>query len=112
MDMPNDELDARITGSLPIGCGVSSQQKERMWENIYRRARTQSMLPPKAVSPHQQFKFYCFRLVMRVQNLVTILVTDEARYHRVYAHTYRYGGAQYYQEARFSFTIMALKYSF
>lgn len=87
MDIPNKHLDDTIAYSLETQTVITPAQKNRAWEKLKEKAEQQVILVPYAVPPSHSLLDGssidpAFSLSWWVRRLFSLLITDEAMYHR------------------------------
>lgn len=84
MGIPDNQLDDLIALTLRAQTAVPRRQKETAWRQLHRKTGRQVMLVPYAVppAPARPAASLFDRVTGRIGRMLTILLTDERRYHR------------------------------
>ncbi|HLV35967.1 MAG TPA: hypothetical protein VKY59_12665 [Spirillospora sp.] len=84
MAIPDNQLDDLITLTLRTQTVVPRRQKEIAWRQLRRKTGRQIILVPYAVppAPAQPAASLFDRIRGTIGRMLTILLTDERRYHR------------------------------
>ena len=104
MDMHDKHLDSWISAALQPGTGVSTHQRQRVWEEVSRRAARQTMLPGRVMDEQKaSFLGWLASTGRCLCKQITSFAVDEAQYERARQnrHVMRYGGPS--REGRLAF---------
>lgn len=92
MDLPDNNLDAWIEGSLHPGTNISPQQKQIAWERLSQEAMQQTMLPVALLVEEKTYATRFWESSTVLWRLLSAFAVEEERYERAHRnrHLMRY----------------------
>ena len=84
MAIPNNHFDELVSLALETQTVVTTRRKQIAWQQVQKRAARQTIIAPYAIPPaplSPRLGSYQ-RLMVFVSAVVSVVLTDERRYHR------------------------------
>lgn len=84
MAIPNNHFDELVTLALETQTVVTSRHKQMTWDQVRQLAARQTIMAPYAISPAPPAPRLDWhnRLIASVGTVLSLVLTDERRYHR------------------------------